>query len=102
MCDRKPSAPRTAKCKREGRFYLGYDCGISKSSKQQILAKLRQYNIRGLTYGSIVGVAQFLNPYTRGWGSYSSQFIAYETNFVFQRLRSLLLWWANPRYKPYK
>ncbi len=31
--------PRTAKSQRDGKLYLGYDCAISKSSKQRIVAK---------------------------------------------------------------
>ena len=59
--------PRTAKSKRDGALYLGYDCAISISSKKRIAEKMRELDIDHLTYKSIVGVAQFLEPYIRGW-----------------------------------
>ncbi|WP_320168144.1 hypothetical protein [Mangrovibacterium marinum] len=48
-------------------WLLGFDCGISTSSKKRIADKLEELNIVGLSRKSIVGVAQFLNPYIRGW-----------------------------------
>ena len=94
--------PRTAKSKRDGKLYLGYDCAISKCSKQQILAKMRDFDIKHLTFKSIVGVAQFLNPYIRGWVNYFGKFRGYEMNSIFQLLSRRLVSWARKRYKRYK
>lgn len=94
--------PRTTKSKRDGKLYLGYDCAISKSSKKRIVAKLRDLDIKHLTFKSIVGVAQFLNPYIRGWINYYGKFRGGEMNSIFQLLRRRLVQWARQRYKRYK
>lgn len=66
--------PRTAKSRKTGKLFLGYDCAISISSKKRIADKMEELNIVGLTHKSIVGVAQFLNPYIRGWVNYYGKF----------------------------
>ena len=45
--------PRTAKSKKPGKLFLGYDCAISISSKKRIADKLEKLDIQ-----SIVGIAQ--------------------------------------------
>ncbi|MFA7491310.1 MAG: group II intron maturase-specific domain-containing protein, partial [Mariniphaga sp.] len=40
----------------------------------RIADKMEELNIVGLTHKSIVGVAQFLNPYIRGWVNYYGKF----------------------------
>jgi len=94
--------PRTAKSKRDGALYLGYDCAISISSKKRIAEKMRELGIEHLTHKSIVGVAQFLEPYIRGWINYYGKFRLWEMNPVFQWLRRRLVMWARKRYKRYK
>lgn len=94
--------PRTAKSKRDGALYLGYDCAISISSKKRIAEKMRELDIDHLTHKSIVGVAQFLEPYIRGWINYYGKFRLWEMNTLFQLLRRRLVMWARKRYKRYK
>lgn len=94
--------PRTTKSKQTGKLFLGYDCAISIRSKKRIADKMEELNIVGLTFKSIVGVAQFLNPYIRGWVNYYGKFRKYEMNSIFQLLRKRLVRWARRRYKRYK
>jgi group II intron reverse transcriptase/maturase len=94
--------PRTTKSKRTGKLFLGYDCAISISSQKRIADKMEELNIVGLTFKSIVGVAQFLNPFIRGWVNYYGKFRKHEMNSVFQLLRNRLVRWARRRYKRYK
>ena len=94
--------PRTAKSKRDGALYLGYDCAISISSKKRIAATMKTLDIEHLTHKSIVGVAQFLEPYIRGWVNYYGKFRLWEMNPLFQLLRRRLVMWARKRYKRYK
>ncbi|MCJ7772844.1 MAG: group II intron reverse transcriptase/maturase, partial [Desulfobacterales bacterium] len=75
--------PRTAKSKKTGNLFLGYDCAISISSKKRIADKMEELNIVGLTFKSIVGVAQFLNPFIRGWVNYYGKFRKSEMNSIF-------------------
>ncbi len=78
---------RTTKSRKTGKLFLGYDCAISISSKKRIADQMEELNIVGLTYKSIVGVAQFLNPYIRGWVNYYGKFRKSAMNPVFQLLR---------------
>ena len=94
--------PRTAKSKRDGSLYLGYDCAISISSKKRLAATMKALDIEHLTHKSIVGVAQFLEPYIRGWVNYYGKFRLWEMNPLFQLLRRRLVMWARKRYKRYK
>ena len=94
--------PRTAFSKKKGKLFLGYDCAISISSRKRIADKLEELNVNKLTFKSIVGVAQFLNPMIRGWVHYYGKFKMYELTKVFRLLSKRLVWWARKRYKRYK
>jgi group II intron reverse transcriptase/maturase len=94
--------PRTTKSKKTGELFLGYDCAISISSKKRITEKRRELDIEHLTHRSIVGVAQYLEPFIRGWANYYGRFRLWEMNSIFQLLRRRLVKWARKRYKRYK
>ena len=63
---------------------------------------MEELNIVGLTFKSIVGVAQFLNPFIREWMNYYGKFRKSAMNSIFQLLRRRLVRWARKRYKRYK
>ena len=94
--------PRTTKSKKTGELFLGFDCAISISSKKRIAEKMRELDIEHLTHRSIVGVAQYLEPFIRGWANYYGRFRLWEMNSIFQLLRRRLVKWARKRYKRYK
>lgn len=94
--------PRTAYSKKKGNLFLGYDCAISIGSRKRIADKLEELNVNKLTFKSIVGVAQYLNPMIRGWVHYYGKFKMYELTKVFRLLSKRLVWWARKRYKRYK
>ena len=94
--------PRTAFSKKKKALFLGYDCAISSSSRKRIADKLEKLNVGKLTFKSIVGVAQYLNPTIRGWVRYYGKFKMYELTKVFRLLSRRLVWWARKRYKRYK
>jgi len=94
--------PRTAKSKKTGKLFLGYDCAISISSRKRIADKLEKLEIEKLSFKSIVGIAQYLNPMIRGWVHYYGKFRGSELSKVFQLLRNRLVRWARKRYKRYR
>ncbi|VAW44502.1 Retron-type RNA-directed DNA polymerase [hydrothermal vent metagenome] len=94
--------PRTAFSKKLGKLFIGYDCAISIGSRKRIADKLEALNVNKLSFKSIVGVAQFLNPMIRGWVHYYGKFKMYELTKVFRLLSMRLVWWARKRYKRYK
>ena len=94
--------PRTAYSKKRGNLFIGFDCAISISSRKRIAKKLEELNVNKLSFKSIVGVAQYLNPMIRGWVRYYGKFKMYELTKVFRLLSNRLVWWARKRYKRYK
>lgn len=94
--------PRTAKSKKTGKLFLGYDCAISISSRKRIADKMEELDIVKLSFKSIVGVAKFLDPYIRGWINYYGKFRRANLNPIFQWLKKRLIRWARKRYKRYK
>ena len=94
--------PRSAYSKKKNGMFLGYDCAISIGSRKRIAEKLEELNVNKLSFKSIVGVAQFLNPMIRGWVHYYGKFKMYELTKVFRLLSARLVWWARKRYKRYK
>jgi RNA-directed DNA polymerase len=94
--------PRTTMSKKTGKLFLGFDCAISIGSKKRIAEKMKELDIPHLTHRSIVGVAQFLEPYIRGWVNYYGRFRLSSLNPVFQLLRKRLVMWVRKRYKRYK
>ena len=94
--------PRTVRSKNTGKLFLGFGCAISINSKKHIADKMEELDIVHLTHKSIVGVAQFLEPYIRGWVNYYGKFRISSLNPIFQLLRKRLVRWARQRYKRYK
>ena len=94
--------PRTTKSKKTGKLFLGYDCAISIKSCKRIADLLEKLEIEKLSFKSIVGIAQFLNPKIRGWVNYYGRYRGYELSKVFRCLHSRLVRWARKRYKRYR
>jgi RNA-directed DNA polymerase len=94
--------PRTTKSKKTGKLFLGYDCAISIKSKKRIADKLEELDIIKVSFRSIVGIAQYLNPYIRGWVNYYGKFRVAEMKPIFYSLHSRILRWARKRYKRYR
>lgn len=94
--------PRTTAAKEKGKLFLSFDCAISISSKKRIAEKLSGLDIPHLAHRSIVGVAQYLEPFVRGWINYYGKFRTSMLNPIFQLLRRRIVQWARLRYKRYK
>jgi RNA-directed DNA polymerase len=94
--------PRTAKSRKTGKLFLGYDCAISIGSRKRIADKLEQLEIEKQSFRSIVGIAQYMNPMIRGWVNYYGKFRGSELSKVFRLLRNRIVRWARKRYKRYR
>lgn len=94
--------PRTSKSNKTKGMYLGYDCGISISSRKRIADKLEELKVERMTSNSIVGVATLINPLIRGWINYYGKFRRSLLYKVFKLLNKRLVRWARKRYKRYK
>ena len=94
--------PRMTKSKKTKGLFLGFDCAISISSRKRIADKLGELKVEKLSFKSIVGIAQYLNPMIRGWINYYGKFRPSELHKVFRLLTNRLIRWARKRYKRYK
>ena len=94
--------PRTTKSKKNRGLFLGFDCAISISSKARIADKLSELQIQKMTFKSVVGIAQKLNPLIRGWVQYFGKYRISSLHKVFRLLNQRLVKWARKRYKRYK
>jgi len=63
---------------------------------------MKELDIEYLTHISIVGVAQYLELYIRGWVNYYGKYRLWELTPIFQLLRRRLVMWARKRYERYK
>jgi len=94
--------PRTTKSKKSSGLYLGFDCGISISSRKRIADRLGELKVHRMTSNRIVGIASILNPMIRGWVNYYGKFRRSMLHKVFKLLNNRLVRWARKRYKRYK
>jgi len=94
--------PRTTKSKKTSGLFLGFDCAISISSCKHIAEKLRELQVEKMTFKSVVGIAQKLNPMIRGWIQYYGKYRISALHKVFRMLNQQLVKWARKRYKRYK
>jgi len=94
--------PRTTKSRKNKGLFLGFDCAISISSRKRIADKLGDLQIEKMTFKSVVGIAQRLNPMIRGWIQYYGKYRMSSLHKVFRLLNQRLVRWARKRYKRYK
>lgn len=94
--------PRTSKSKKRRGLFLGFDCAISISSRKRIADKLGDIKVHRMTFKSVVGIAQHLNPMIRGWVNYYGKFRPSMLHKVFKLLNNRIVKWARKRYKRYK
>lgn len=94
--------PRTTKSVKNKGLFLGFDCAISISSRKRIADKLEELEIEKMTFKSVVGIAQKLNPMIRGWIQYYGKYRISSLHKVFRLLNQRLVRWARKRYKRYK
>lgn len=94
--------PRSSVSKKRKGMFLGYDCAISVSSRKAIADKLGELKVQKMTFKSIVGIAQRLNPMIRGWINYYGKFRISMLHKVFRLLNQRLIRWGRKRYKRYK
>ena len=94
--------PRTTKSKKTQGLFLGFDCAISISSSKRIADKLGELEVEKMTFKSVVGIAQKLNPIIRGWIQYYGKYRMSSLHKVFRLLNQRLVRWARKRYRRYK
>jgi len=94
--------PRQTKSKRDGKFFLGFDCGISRKARKEIGAAIRSTRFHRWSNAVVEDIAEMLNPQLRGWINYYGKFRLKEMHGIFRRLNMRLVKWILNRYKSLK
>jgi len=94
--------PRPTRSKRDGKFFLGFDCGISRKARKKIIAEIRSTKFHRWSTAEVKDIAEMLNPRLRGWINYYGKFRTREMRGVFRCLNKRLVKWLLNRYKSLK
>lgn len=94
--------PRPTRSKRDGKSFLGFDCGISRKSRKKILAEIRAIKFHRWSNAEVKDIADLLNPRLRGWINYYGKFRLREMFGIFRRLNTRIMYWLLNRYKSLK
>jgi RNA-directed DNA polymerase len=85
--------------RRDKKMFLGYDCAISKSSKQKIAETIRSTKFHRWTERSIEEIAEYFNPKLQGWLNYFGKFRIWKLNRIFKIFHERLTNWIRNRFK---
>ena len=94
--------PRPTRSKRNGQTFLGFDLGISRSSRKKIVANIRSTKLHRWTSASTEEIAVMLNPRIQGWINYYGKFRKREMGGIFRILHHRLMKWILNKYKRLK
>ena len=91
--------PRRAK-NRWGKYFVSFLPAISTKAANAIRATIRSWRL-GATRNnqSLEDIAQFVNPYVRGWVNYYGRFYRSALNPILRCLERSLVYWARRKYK---
>ena len=82
-----------------GELFLGFCPGISRPSLKAIIQKVRTWRIGRRTNLSIMDIADFINPYLRGWWNYYGCYYRSLMYRVSRYVNQRLVRWAMRKYK---
>lgn len=94
--------PRQTKSKRDGKFFTGFDCGISPKARKKIGSAIRSTQFHRWSNAEVKEIADMLNPRLRGWINYYGRFRLREMYGIFRRLNMRIVKWMLNRYKSLK
>ncbi len=92
---------RTIKTK-HGKLRDGFLPGLSKSSKKQISAKIKQWYLPTRTDFNLQDISKRYNPALRGWFNYYGQISVAAYRPVQRHVREVLTNWAVRKFKRFK
>lgn len=80
-------------------LFLGYDCGISQSSKSKILKEIKKSGFQKWSNCRIDEIASYFNKKMAGWINYYGKIRKYLLSDLFRIFDRRLIDWARNRYK---
>lgn len=94
--------PRRAR-NRWGKFFVSFLPAVSNKAAKKIRATIRDWRL-GATRNnqSPEEIAQFVNPYVRGWVNYYGRFYRSALNPILRYLERSLVYWVRRKLKRYR
>ena len=94
--------PRRAK-NRWRKLFVSFLPAVSNKAAKEIRATIRSWRF-GATRNnqSLEEIAQFVNPYVRGWVNYYGRFYRSAMTPVLRQLERVLVYWARRKYKRFR
>jgi RNA-directed DNA polymerase len=94
--------PRRAK-NRHGKFFVSFLPAISDAAAKAIRATIREWRLAATRNNqSLEDIAQFVNPYVRGWIQYYGRFYRSALTPVLRHLERALIKWARRKFKRFR
>ncbi|QCK17048.1 group II intron reverse transcriptase/maturase [Mangrovivirga cuniculi] len=93
--------PRSTASQKGGMF-LGYDCGISITSKKRISTKWKEMKFHRWTGATIQEIARLINPIMRGIFQYYGRYKRWELQSVIRNFHFRLVKWIVNKYKRFR
>lgn len=91
--------PKSAKNMQTGKKFLSYLATVSRSAKERMSQKLREYNIQRRTELSLQEIGAMMNHQVQGWINYFQVYGSYDLWHLFNRLNYRLVKWWQRKYK---
>jgi hypothetical protein len=91
--------PRRAR-NRWGKMFVSFLPAVSKKAANAIRATIRSWRLGACRNNqSLEAIAEFVNPYVRGWVNYYGRFYRSALTPVLRCLERALVYWARRKYK---
>lgn len=89
---------RTVKGK-AGDLFMGFCPGISKAALKSIVQRIKAWSIGRRTDLSLTEIADFINPYLRGWWNYYGRYYRSLLYRIARYVNQRLVRWATRKFK---
>jgi group II intron reverse transcriptase/maturase len=87
---------------RKHEVFMGFGPQVSAASLKAMRQKIRDLNIRKITFVELANIAHKLNPILQGWLNYYGVYTPAAMRTVWQYVNSTLVAWVMRKYKRFK
>lgn len=91
--------PRTARSRKRGGIFVGFNPAASKSALKSMRRTVRKSNLRNRTDLSLNDIARYFNPILSGWIHYYGHYHPSGMRSVWRHFNQSLIAWAMKKYK---
>ena len=91
--------PRRAR-NRWGKYFVSFLPAVSKKAANKIRATIREWRLGATRNNQTLNeIAQFVNPFVRGWVNYYGRYYRSALSPVLRHLERALVYWVRRKYK---